>query len=536
MKTRLIPNEERDLSTAGRSRKLSRVIKAPWARSLVLLGMTACFVWLLLPKPPLLDGVSFSQCVRDRDGKLLRVTLTSDQKFRVWTSLRDISPELIDATLRYEDKYFARHPGVNPIALLRSGFGALCGGARTGASTITMQLARLRFHLQTRTPTGKFIQIVRALELERHYSKSEILEAYLNLAPYGRNIEGIGAASQIYFGKTAERLTGPESISLSVIPQSPTRRALYANRDNRSLNAAQDNWYDRARPDAQNSAREFSARAEMERTFLAPHFVQQVLATEKGRDGIVTTLDLQKQQLIERRITDYIHGNRNRGIQNAAALLVDVRTMDVLAQVGSADFFNGEIQGQVDGTRSPRSPGSTLKPFIYALALDQGLIHPLSILADAPRSFGDYNPENFDREFLGPIRASDALARSRNLPAVELASQLAHPTLYEFLRGAGLALPRSESLYGLALPLGGAEIKMEDLVRLYAALANNGELRSLRRRLSDPNSARGRQVITPEAAFLTLEMLNVPRSEINFADSSNVAPLCARRLDRKFRW
>ena len=525
MKTRVIPNEERDLSTAGRSRKLSRVIKAPWARSLVLLGMTACFVWLLLPKPPLLDGVSFSQCVRDRDGKLLRVTLTSDQKFRVWTALRDISPELIDATLRYEDKYFARHPGVNPIALLRSGFGALRGGARTGASTITMQLARLRFHLQTRTPTGKFIQIVRALELERHYSKSEVLEAYLNLAPYGRNIEGIGAASQIYFGKTAERLTGPESISLSVIPQSPTRRALYANRDNRSLNAAQDNWYDRARPDAQNSAREFSARAEMERTFLAPHFVQQVLATEKGRDGIVTTLDLQKQQLIERRITDYIRGNRNRGIQNAAALLVDVRTMDVLAQVGSADFFNGEIQGQVDGTRSPRSPGSTLKPFIYALALDQGLIHPLSILADAPRSFGDYNPENFDREFLGPIRASDALARSRNLPAVELASQLAHPTLYEFLRGAGVALPRSESLYGLALPLGGAEIKMEDLVRLYAALANNGELRSLRRKLSDPNSARGRQLVTPEAAFLTLEMLNVPRPEINFADSSNVAPV-----------
>ena len=229
MKTRVIPNEERDLSTAGRSRKLSHVIKAPWARSLVLLGMTACFVWLLLPKPPLLDGVSFSQCVRDRDGKLLRVTLTSDQKFRVWTSLRDISPELIDATLRYEDKYFARHPGVNPIALLRSGFGALRGGARSGASTITMQLARLRFQLQTRTPTGKFIQIVRALELERHYSKSEILEAYLNLAPYGRNIEGVGAASQIYFNKTAACLTGPESISLSVIPQSPTRRALYAS-------------------------------------------------------------------------------------------------------------------------------------------------------------------------------------------------------------------------------------------------------------------------------------------------------------------
>ena len=303
MKTRVISNETpvrlglRDLSKVRGAHSIRSVIKAPWARSLVSLGMTVSVVWLLLPKPLLLDGVSFSQCVRDRDGKLLRVTLTSDQKFRIWTSLRDISPELIDATLRYEDKYFSRHPGVNPIALFRSGFGLLRGGTRTGASTITMQLARLRFHLQTRTPTGKLVQILRALELERHYSKSEILEAYLNLAPYGRNIEGIGAASQVYFGKSAARLTGPESISLSVIPQSPTRRALYADRDNRSLNAAQDNWYDRTKRDLQNSAREFSARAETERTFLAPHFVQQVLAKEKGRDGIITTLDLPKQQL-----------------------------------------------------------------------------------------------------------------------------------------------------------------------------------------------------------------------------------------------
>jgi penicillin-binding protein 1C len=492
-----------------------------------LLIACACFalVWLFLPKPPLLDGVSFSQCVRDRNDELLRVTLTSDQKFRIWTPLRQIAPDLVDATLQYEDKYFARHPGVNPIALARSGFGVVRGGGRTGASTITMQVARLRFHLQTRTPLGKLRQIVRALELERHYSKSQILEAYLNLAPYGRNIEGIGAASQIYFRKEPAHLTRPESISLSVIPQSPTRRALHADRDNRSLNVAQGNWYDRANPGENSSAREFSARAETERTFFAPHFVQQVLTSSNARNAIVTTLDLEKQQLLERRIADYIRTNRNRGFQNAAAMLVDVRNMDVLAQVGSADFFSAAIEGQVDGTRSPRSPGSTLKPFVYALALDQGLIHPLSILADAPRSFGDYNPENFDRDFLGPIRACDALARSRNLPAVELASQLANPTLYEFLRGAGVSLPRSEPLYGLALPLGGAEIKMEDLVRLYASLANNGELRPLRRKESDLIPAHGRRIVTPEAAFLTLEMLNVPRPEIGYVDSSSVTPV-----------
>jgi len=551
MKTRVIPNGVRDLTQGGGSRLFQSVIQAAWARSFAPLRMTAhmagryrktliafsflsaCVVsaWLALPKPPLLEGISFSQCVRDRNGKLLRVTLSADQKFRIWTPLCEISAALIDATLRFEDKYYRHHPGVNPLALLRSALNLRPGHAHNGASTITMQLARLRYHLRTRTLSGKFVQIVRALELERHYSKDQILEAYLNLAPYGRNIEGVGAASQIYFDKTAAHLTRPESISLSVVPQSPTRRALFVDQDNGALNAALSRFGRRdarlpySQDDYATLARDFRPRALSEHKLLAPHFVQQVLATEKARDEIVTTLDLPKQQLIERRIADYVRTNRGRGIQNAAALLVDTRNMDVLAQVGSADFFNADIQGQVDGTRAPRSPGSTLKPFVYALALEQGLIHPLSILSDAPHSFADYNPENFDREFAGPIRASDALARSRNLPAVELASQLRHPTLYEFLRGAGIRLPRSEPLYGLALPLGGAEVTMEDLVRLYAALANNGELRPLRRASCDPIVARSRSIMMPEAAFLTLEMLNLPRPEIGRAYSDQAAPV-----------
>jgi penicillin-binding protein 1C len=484
--------------------------------------------WLALPKPPLLDGIPFSQCVRDRNGKLLRLTLSTDQKFRIWTPLQKISPDLINATLSYEDKYYARHPGVNPIALARCAIELIrFHRATAGGSTITMQVARLRFHLHTRTVPGKLEQILRALELERHYSKDEILEAYLNLAPYGRNIEGIGAASLIYFDKPAARLSGPESVALSIIPQSPSRRALFSERDNRSVNQAQSNWYDRARvdTDAEFSPREFRARVQSERKFLAPHFVQQVLERSHGRDEISTTLDLERQQTIERRVADYIVIDRNRGIENASAFLVDARTMEVLAQVGSADFDKIDINGQVDGTRSPRSPGSTLKPFVYALALEQGLIHPLSILADAPRSFGEHNPENFDREFLGPIRARDALARSRNVPAVELTSHLSHPTLYQFLKNAGVPLPKPESFYGLALPLGGAEVSMQDLVRLYASLANNGELRPLRYRTNDL-IAKSRRIPSPEASFLTLEMLgNVPRPEMNCADGSHSAPV-----------
>src|SRR5438309_3234220 len=531
MKTRVIPipqSRERDLSKALVSRYLSPVIRAPSVRSFALLGMTAWFAWLLLPKPPLLDGISFSQCVRARNGKLLRVTLSADQKFRIWTPLEDISADLIDATLRYEDKYYAHHPGVNPLALARCALDLLRFHRVTaGGSTITMQLARLRFHLHTRNISGKLEQIIRSVELERHYSKNEILEAYLNLAPYGRNIEGAGAASQIYFDKPASELSRPEAVALSVIPQSPTRRALHIDRDNHSINLAQSNWYDRAKIDsnAEFSMRNFQPRLQTEHKFFAPHFVQHVLESSHGRDQIITTLDFEKQRAIERRVTGYIASNRNRGIENAAVLLIDTRTMDVLAQVGSADFNNAAINGQVDGTRSPRSPGSTLKPFVYALALEQGLIHPLSILADAPRSFGEYNPENFDREFLGPIRACDALARSRNVPAVELASHVAHPTLYQFLNTADVHLPKPESFYGLALPLGGAEVSLQDLVRLYAALVNNGQLRLLRRIENDP-VAKSRRILSPEAAFLTLEMLgNVPRPEMNCADGAHSTPV-----------
>ncbi len=513
-------------STRARVRSPAiRNLRGAFRNGIVFCAVIAA-VWLTLPKPALLDGISFSQCARDRNGKLLRVTLSADQKFRIWTPLKEISPDLIDATLRYEDKYYARHPGVNPIALARGAADLLrFHRATTGGSTITMQLARLRFHLHTRTISGKLEQIMRALELERHYSKNQILEAYLNLAPYGRNLEGIGAASEIYFDKPASKLSRPEAIALSVIPQSPSRRALHADRDNRSVNLAQSSWYDRAGvdTDAEFSFRDFRPRIQTERKFIAPHFVQEVLETSHGRDQIITTLDLEKQQAIERRVTDYVANNRNRAIENAAVFLVDTRTMDVLAQIGSADFHKVDIDGQVDGTRSPRSAGSTLKPFVYALALEQGLIHPLSILADAPRSFGEYNPENFDREFLGPIRACDALARSRNVPAVELASHLAHPTLYEFLSKSDVRLPKTESFYGLALPLGGAEVSLQDLVRLYAALGNNGELRPLRFTARD-RIAKPKRILSPEAAFLTLEMLgNVPRPEMNCADGNHSA-------------
>ena len=331
-------------------------------------------------------------------------------------SLNRIAPELVATTLLQEDQHFWRHPGVNPVALLRS-VGHVCLGqtGRGGASTITMQLARLRYGLRTKTARGKIVQIWRALEIERHYSKAQILESYLNIAPYGRNIEGIGAASWWYFGKQPGQLTRYEALALSVMPQSPTRRTPRAGTANPSLLAASKRLahrFDRRLPADEFEGGEFHVRFDREREFLAPHFVRRVMGRHSSEPEIATTLDRDLQRLLERRIAAYIASNRRLGVANAAAMLVDTRDMEVLAEVGSVDFFDEAISGQVDGTHSRRSPGSTLKPFIYAAAMDQGLIHPLTMLTDAPRRFGDYDPENFDREFAGP-NPGDRCARAQ---------------------------------------------------------------------------------------------------------------------------
>jgi len=484
------------------------------------LVVAALVGWWLLPEPPpLFAEATFSRQVRDVHGRLLRVTLTADQKYRIRANLDKISPDLVTATLCYEDQHFWQHPGINPIAVSRSTWHFVrTHTAYGGASTISMQLARLRYHMNSRTLSGKLWQMVRALEIERHYTKAQILEAYLNFAPYGRNIEGVGAASLLYFGKTPSELSLHEAVALSVIPQSPRRRTPKAGETNDALAAAERRLLVRLHAQ-ETDAESFSPRIEVKRPFAAPHFANLVLNELPARSEIVTTLDLDLQHMLERRITAYLEANRRLGLTNAVAMLVDCHNMEVVAQVGSADFFNQRIEGQVDGTRMRRSPGSTLKPFIYALALDQGVIQPSSILKDAPHRFGGYTPENFDGEFAGPITATDALVRSRNVPAVWLASQLSHPSLYQLLKRGGVRLPHEESYYGLALPLGGGEVTMEELVHLYTALANGGRLHPLHRIQQSTGASEHNasfRLFSPEAAYLTLDMLaHNPRPGLN---------------------
>lgn len=491
---------------------MNRVLK----RTLYLFG-ALLLAWLLLPKPPLLDGIAFSQAVYDRQQHLLRLNLSSDEKYRSYVPLKDISPNVIQATLLQEDQYFYYHLGINPIALGRAVWSTyLSSGRRMGASTITMQVARSRFNIDSRHLSGKLLQLYRALQLERHYSKDQILEAYLNLVSYGSNIEGIGAASLIYFNKPAKSLNLVESLTLSVIPQSPSRRtpdAIDNPAEYAALNQARQQLFQRwvklhpADATLQTAlSLPLTTQSRQHLPYRASHFVNQMITAYPGEPSIQTYLDWQQQTLLERHVRQYVKSKQHLGINNAAAMLVDYRDMTVRALVGSADFDNAEILGQINGTLAKRSPGSTLKPFIYALGMDQGIIHPQSMLKDTPTNFGGYNPENFDREFAGPIKAHDALIKSRNLPAVTIAAQLKQPTLYEFLKKAGIWLPYSENYYGLALTLGGAEVTMQDLIKLYAALANRGQLRPLRWRPSDPLIA-GQRILSEEASFMALSIL-----------------------------
>lgn len=485
-------------------------------------------------KPPLRESAPLSRAVYDRRGRLLRLTPAADGAYRLWTPLERVAPELVEATLLHEDRWFRLHPGVDPAALLRAAW--LTYGRRVrrvGGSTVTMQLARLRWRLDSSRPAGKLAQIARALQLELLYSKDEILEAYLNLAPYGGRVEGAGAASLAYFGKDASRLDLGEALMLAVIPQNPVRRSLAggARADEAAREAARRRlfarWSERHPGDARaGGALEapwaLSGPGGLPR--LAPHFTRRVLG-ECEEDRVLSTLDLELQRLLERLVSGHVERRRERGVRNAAALLVDFTSMETLAAVGSADFSDASIAGQVSALTARRSPGSTLKPFVYALAYEQGLAHPRTLLKDAPAAFGAFDPENFDGEFAGPLPAREALVRSRNIPAVELASRLKPPGLHGFLRDAGVRLDRPSEHYGLGLALGSAELSMEELARLYAMLGNGGVLRPLRRRMGAAPGP-GRRLLSPEAVALLMEGLaDNPRPRQSFRDEWRAAPL-----------
>lgn len=487
---------------------LIRYLKLRYVKYALLLFLILLTYIFFSPKPPLLNK-SFSTAVFDEKHHLLRLSLSQDGYYRVFTPLAAIDPALVEATLLQEDRYFFQHWGINPWALIRAVWQTyISHSRRVGASTITMQVAHLTSGSSSKSVMGKLRQIVRSLQLERYYSKNEILEAYLNLAPYGHNIEGVGAASLIYFQRSVKALALKEALILSVIPQNPNHRAPDSHNIDTIVKQLWSRWLV-MHPSDQRFLAQFQLASQIysirNLPFEAPHFVQYVLS--KFNDvTLVTTLDRQLQHLVERVTQQYLARKKGTGVHNAAVLLVDTRDSSVKAWLGSANFFDKAIQGQINGVEIKRSPGSTLKPFIYGLAMDQGLIHPYSVLNDVPYQLGSYNPENFDYDFLGPLKAKDALILSRNIPAIALTRQLKNPSLYHFLEMTEVRDLKSEAFYGLSLSLGGVALSMKELANLYLLLAKEGEWQPLHF-LKKEKQKRGLRLLSPEASFLVLDML-----------------------------
>jgi penicillin-binding protein 1C len=437
-----------------------------------------------------------STTILDRNGKLLRAYAMADGRWRLPLDARTgVDPTYLKLLLAYEDRRFRTHAGVDPLALGRAAIQVLTRGhIVSGGSTITMQLARLIEPRRERTLYAKLRQIVRAIEIERQMSKDEILNLYLAMAPFGGNLEGVRAASIAYLGKEPKRLSLAEAALLVALPQSPETRRLDRHPD--AARTSRDRVLDRmveagviAEEDAIGAKANPVPGLRRPMPMLAPHSADQAIVSVKEKSVIALTLDSSLQKSLETLA-------RDRAIAlgpniSVAILAVDNASGDVLAHVGSPDYFDERRAGQVDMTRAVRSPGSTLKPFIYGLAFEDGFVHPESLIDDRPIRFGSYAPENFDMTFQGTVPVRKALQMSLNVPAVALLDRVGASRLSSRLKQAGteLVLPKDEAP-GLAMGLGGVGITLQDLVQLYCGLARLGNTRPLREIASLPDDGR----------------------------------------------
>ncbi|WP_035660324.1 penicillin-binding protein 1C [Bradyrhizobium sp. STM 3809] len=489
---------------------------AALALLLILVIATALGAYTLSLGPlPLQEAKAVSTTVVDRHGKLLRAYAMADGRWRLPVSARkDVDPTYLKLLFAYEDQRFYDHHGVDPRALARAAIQlGSHGHIVSGGSTITMQLARLLEPRRQRSLHAKLRQIVRALELERKLSKDEILDLYLALAPYGGNLEGIRAASIAYFGKEPKRLSLAEAALLVALPQSPETRRL--DRHPEAARRGRDRVLDRMVSENVISADE-AAQAKAQPVpalrkpmpILAPHAADQAAAAVKDQPVIRLTLDSSLQKVLEPLARDRavaLGPNVSVGI-----IVVDNDSGDVLAHVGSADYFDEKRAGQVDMTRAVRSPGSTLKPFIYGLAFEDGFVHPESLIEDRPVRFGSYAPENFDMTFQGTVPVRKALQLSLNVPAIVLLDRVGASRLSSRLKQAGgnLVLPKDEAP-GLAMGLGGVGVTLQDLAQLYAGFPRLGTTRPLREIMAADDKDDGREPMRLMDAVAAWQVGNV---------------------------
>lgn len=441
--------------------------------------------------PPPLDRASqLSPLALDRNGAWLHGFTTAEGRWRFHTDLDEVDPVFVERLIAIEDKRFRSHWGVDPLAVIRAGTSALRSGEIvSGASTITMQTARL-LEPRPRTLWSKAIEMIRAVQIERRLTKDEILALYLTLAPYGGNIEGVRAASLLYFGKEAVRLTDAQQALLIALPQAPEARR--PDRRMKAAKAARGEILAKlariGELDPERAAEAADASLPQARKPL-PRFAYHAAHRSAGNEAPVhLSIDRTLQERAEAILQRYVvsHNEKAGDSATASLLIVENKTRAVLASVGSSGL--DADGGWIDLTGASRSPGSTLKPFIYALAFEDGLAGPSTVIDDMPRSFGGYSPENFNRTFRGEVRLREALQHSLNVPAVHALNRVGAPRFAAALKSAGLALEtpgRAEAAPGLALALGGAGITARDLAALYAALGDDGKVKPLVWKASD---------------------------------------------------
>lgn len=489
--------------------RLRRTTAGVGLAALALAGTAVCLDALFPPDLSALEDRSV--VVADSGGRPLRVFLNGDGRWRMAAVAAAVPAAYVDLLLAYEDKRFSDHWGVDPLAALRAaGQNLAAGRIVSGASTLTMQVARL-LEPRARGWTAKLLQTARAVQLERRFDKDTILGMYLTLAPFGGNVEGVRAASMAYFGSGPEALTLPQAALLVALPRSPT--VLRPDRHPDRARAARDAVLDRAvAAGALDPVRAAEAKAEPVPDGRAPlpmaaFHLADALRAQAGHDAEVrTTIDGALQRAVEALATRALPELDDRA--GLAVLVADHRTGAVLAYVGAPDPLAYRRAGPVDMVRARRSPGSALKPFIYALGFTDGLIHPDSLVADVSTRFGDYAPRNFHRDFAGELTVTEALRRSLNVPAVLVLDKVGPARFVEALRRAGVRfdLPHGTLSPGLPVALGGGAVSLWDMATLYAGLAREGRVAPLRA-TADAEHGAPVPLVTPEAARQTLRIL-----------------------------
>jgi penicillin-binding protein 1C len=462
---------------------------------------------------PLGERITYSTLVVDRDGKLLRPFITKDGYWRLPLKAGDVDPRFLSMLIAYEDKRFFAHHGVDPVALLRAAWQAVENGRIvSGGSTLTMQVARLLEPRPARSFADKIAEMIRALQIEQKLSKQQILDLYLALAPYGGNVEGTRAASLAYFGKEPRRLSTAEAALLVAIPQAPESRR--PDRKPKIAESARNRVIARLQGDGVINADQAAAasieeapKGRLAFPLLAAHVAERL--AKSAPDGTVasTTISRPLQESLE--ILARERALAIGGGVAAAILVIDNETGEVRAHVGGTGYFDTLRAGQMDLAQSLRSPGSTLKPFIYGLAFEDGIVHPETLIEDRAIRYGAYAPENFDDTFHGTVTVRTALQQSLNVPALQILNAVGPGRLMARITNAGvkLTLPKNAAP-GLAVGLGGAGIRLTDLATLYVALARGGDSMALSWTLEDRrNAPKLRRLMEPVAAWMVGDVL-----------------------------